>query len=255
MKKMILFTIFVLLTTITVACSNDSDKDKENDKDKNETENVENNNEQDKDSNDEESALSFEELDVDVVATVNGEDISKDELIQNEQYLVDQYEMMGMPIAGSEGQIRETALNQLINTKLVVQNAIDEGLVPSDEEIEEEYQSLIDELKSYYETDDVSEVFEQFDTNEEEVKSDIRTDLITNKFLEANLKVEEVSDEELQQAYDDYVAQMEQAEQEAESLENVRELLKQQLTDQKQSDAQRELIDRLRENSEIEVLI
>lgn len=244
-KKLLLLMMLCLLTAFIVACQNDDDKNENN-----------NNNENDNNAQvDEDRYSSFEDITVDVVAKVNGEEITAEELIENERYLVDYYSMMGLAIDGNEAQIRETALNQLINTKLVLQGAMEDDLVPTDEEVEEEYQSLVEQLTTYHENDNIEEIFEQFDTNEEEVKQDIRTDLTTKKYLEANIKVEEVTEEEIQQAYDDYVKQMESLEQEADELENVKELIKQQIVGQKESEAQQKLIESLRDKSEIEILI
>jgi len=225
MKKLMFLISITLMMFLAVACQGDDD----------------------------ESGLG--EIDVDVVATVNGEDITADDLLENEQFLIDNYEMAGLSIEGNEEEIRESALNQIINTRIIVQNAINENLAPSDEELDEEYETFVAELKQHYDTDDVDEIFSQFDTNEAEVKEDLRTDITIQNYIDKNITVDDVSDEELQQAYDEYEEYLKSIEEEVPPFEDVSELLKQQVVNDKQTQAERELIERLRENSEIEVMI
>jgi len=195
------------------------------------------------------------DIDVDVVATVNGEDITAEDLLENEQFIIDNYEMAGLSVDGNEDEIRETALNQLINTRIIVQNAINDNLAPSDEELDEEFETFIAELKEYHGSDNIDEILEQFNTNEAELKEDLRTDLTIQSYIDTNITVDDVSDEELQEAYDEYAEYLESIEEDVPPLDEVRELLEQQIANDKNVEAQRELIERLREDSEIEIMI
>ncbi|GEL78613.1 SurA N-terminal domain-containing protein [Tenuibacillus multivorans] len=263
MKKILLASLIVMLTAILAACTDNGEEDEGDNQEQNQEEQgqeEQNNDEQSEDGENtgEESANGQESLTADlpedeVVATVNGEEITNGELLQNETFVKQRYQMFGMQ--QSAEQIQQQALDQLINTELVLQSAEEAGIEPTEEEINTEYDNMISQLKEQNQTDDVSQIFEQAGTTEEEVRNDIRTQLTTEKYLDQNTEEVTVSDEEIQEAYDNYTAQLEQADQEPQSLEDMRGQLEQQVKTQKEGEQTQQLLDQLREDNDVEILI
>ncbi|WP_027964843.1 SurA N-terminal domain-containing protein [Halalkalibacillus halophilus] len=273
MKKMLMVLLLAIFSIMLVACNDDNgdgEASPEEENNQEETEQEEGAEGEDaeegaKGTEGEEGMApeSEEEVDIDtseldegeVVATVNGEEIQASDLMQNEEMVAQQYQMYGIDAEENPGLIRQAALDQLVNTTIIQQNATESGLEPSDDELEEEYNSFVEELKQQHEADDIEEVYEEFEVTEEEVREDIRLDLMLTRFIEENTEETEVTDEEIEQAYEEYAAQAEQADQEVDDLEDMRPTLEQQVQEQNQSEQTQALIEDLREESDIEILI
>ncbi|MET3683906.1 peptidyl-prolyl cis-trans isomerase SurA [Alkalibacillus flavidus] len=278
MKKTLLLFVLAILATVMVACGGDNSEEENAGNEGNEetaeegnsedgnnedssSDNENNNNEDsnNEDSNNEGSDQSGESVsevaEDDVVATVNGEDILGAQLLQAEQAVSQQYQMMGMDPSNNAGAIRESAINQVVNTKVIELAAKEDGLEPSDEEVQEEVDTQLSNIQEQQELESKDAVLEQLDMSQEEVNRQIRQSLLVNNYMDENLEEPSVSDEEIQQAYDDYVSRMEEMEQEADDLENMRSDLESQVKQQKQREQQQELIDNLRADAEVNVQI
>jgi peptidyl-prolyl cis-trans isomerase C len=144
----------------------------------------------------------------DIVATVNGESITAQELDKLVDEVKAGYEMQGLDFSGEQGagllaSLRNSILEQLINQKLMIQEAkkietlsparIDEIIDVFKQEFpsEEEYQAFIEELKMDQES--------------------IAYILNLQEYLTRDMPP--VTDEEIRQFYDNYKEQMGQPEQ------------------------------------------
>ncbi|MCP8617666.1 SurA N-terminal domain-containing protein [Salirhabdus salicampi] len=185
------------------------------------------------------------------VATVNGMEIKGEDYNmlyeQTEQYFAQQ----GQDPEDEEiaNQIKESALDQLIGQKVVLFYADQNGYEASEEEIEEQF----DFVKSQYESDeDFADILQQHNLTEEKLRSEIANQIKTNQFLEDKIGEVEVTDEEIQEYYDMYKEQMGD---EIPELEEVEEMLKDEIQRQKQQEQMAQVIENLKEDSDIEILI
>ncbi|MDQ0159273.1 SurA N-terminal domain-containing protein [Alkalibacillus salilacus] len=270
MKKTLLLFVLAILASVMVACGGDNNDEGDSGNSGDEgTSEEEGNSEEGGNSEDgsseessngegdsESSGESVSDVGEDeVVATVGGEDILGSRLLQAEQTLSQQYQMMGQDPSQNAGAIREAAMDQVVNSKVIELAALDAGLEPSEEEVTEEVDSQISTMQEQNELESEDAVYEQLGMSEEEVQDQIRSSMLIQNYLDENMEEPSVSDEDIEQAYEDYKSQMEQANQEAESLENMRSDLESQVKQQKQSEQQQALIDDLKEDTEVNVQI
>ncbi|TSD62796.1 SurA N-terminal domain-containing protein [Aeromicrobium piscarium] len=189
----------------------------------------------------------------DVVATVNGEDITRDEFVaiyepQFEQ-TAGQAEMSGEPI--DQDQLKQETLDLLIDNRLLVQEAESRGLSATDEEI--------DELLTTYATNSgvespeeyLAQLEEQQDLSADEVREQIADGVTVQSLVDDEIGDAPASEEELRELYDQAVAsQAEGAE--LPPFEEVREQLEEQVRSQKQQETYQTLVDAAREDADIE---
>lgn len=177
-------------------------------------------------------------------ATVNGEKISQSQL---EARMMQTQQSLGTSTDVSEEEMQTQALNSLINEALIMQEAENQGVTVSDEEVNNSYQTIEDRF------DDESQFQQTLDEQgltKEDLKENIRRELMTQKYLQNNINQEEVSvaDEEIQQTYDQLSSQREGVP----PLEEIKPQLKQQLQSQKQNQLIQQLIEQLRNNTDIQ---
>lgn len=270
-KKWILSTGLALSVAIIGACSNgdggenSSDSNNGNEEQQSE-ENSNNNNENnqqeesdegssDEQASGEEQAEDLPEPDLsdvpDVVATVNGEEINKEEF---EPIFTTNYEQYAPQAAASGDQsneelqstLKEQTAESLINQELLVQEAEAGDYEVNEEDVEEQVSSIREQFES---DEEYQQALEEQGYTEEELREEARTSLQIQALLDDELEDVEVSDEEVEELYD----QVSQGQgEEAGSLEDLRPQLEQQLESQKQQQQQQEYTDQLREDADIE---
>ena len=115
----------------------------------------------------------------DVVAVVNGDEISQEEFIE-------------FAISGGGAQL----LDQIILEKIIQQKADQEGITISDKELETKFNEFKDQVPS-------KDLFEEFLTQQGLTEESFREQMRTNLLLEKMVKAEiEVSDEEVREYFD-----------------------------------------------------
>lgn len=200
----------------------------------------------------------------DVVATVNGEDISGEEFSSTYEA---QFSQMAMQAQMSGEEIDQNALKQqtlegVVGNELLVMDANEKGMEASDEQVDE----FLNELASSNQMESVDDLFAQFEEqgmSEERVREDAAKQLKLDQLIES-MDVEEPTDEELQEMYDQQVAQQEQMQggqggegssgsaAETPPFEELKPQLEQQATQQKQSEAVNAHVEELRADAEVE---
>ncbi|OUZ09434.1 hypothetical protein BHE97_10260 [Aeromicrobium sp. PE09-221] len=189
----------------------------------------------------------------DVVATVNGEDITHDEFVsiyepQFEQ-MAGQAEMSGEPV--DQDQLKQETLDLLIDNRLLVQEAEERGLTATDEEI--------DELLATYATNSgvespeeyLAQLEEQQDLSAEQVRAQIADGVTVQSLVDDEIGDAPASEEELRELYDQAVASQGEGA-ELPPFEEVREQLEEQVRSQKQQETYQALVDAAREGADIE---
>ncbi|SES98607.1 SurA N-terminal domain-containing protein [Oceanobacillus limi] len=237
MKKLILLILSVGLAGLLVACGDNEDAEDGAEEGAEATETGQ--------QEPPETEVTEEEkvAEDEVVATINGE-----EVLGNRYNPIYSQTKMNMAMYGldtsDKDALKEQTVNELVAQVLIKQEAEDKGIEVTEEEVQTEMESIEEEeLESY---------LEQFQLTEAEFKEQINFNVLLNKYMDQELTVDEVSDEEVEERYDQLV---EQSGEEIGELEELEETIRQDLKDQKQSEQLQAKLEELQEQAEVEKLI
>ena len=184
------------------------------------------------------------------VAKVNGEGIEKRLFDVRFAQLRANYETQGIAFADEDTiQLREQILEDMINERLLIQHAKEQGITGQEELMEEEYQLILSQFENE------AELKKRLSNNNTSIQ-DMRTS-ISEQFMIRELASQqaeqgdiEISQEEIQQAYDDVVS----GGAEVPPLEEVQEQVEEFVRQQKISQLVEVLLEQLRTKSSIEIL-
>jgi len=204
-----------------------------------------------------------------VVATVNGEEITSQQLAQqaNVNQILQQVSQIDQQLAqlllSSEAgntvmeELQQAKLDSLIDNVLLKQAAEEADITLTQAEIDEIYEqqkSSILEQNQMSEEQFLSVLEQQGYENEAAYKEEFSNNpqIKINKLIEEEVMADiEISEEELKQAYEENKDALEQSGQDT-SFEEIKPRLEQMLKQQQQSQAINEYLEELRENAEIE---
>ncbi|WP_281872080.1 rod-determining factor RdfA [Brachybacterium paraconglomeratum] len=192
-----------------------------------------------------------------IVATVNGTEITKDDFVQTYQ---SQYQQMAMQQqaggqAPDEEQLKTQVAEQLVNNELLRQGAEDAGIKATDKDID----TTLDEIAKQSglgSGDEVVSALEQQGISAEQVRQDAASQFAITTYIEQEADIAEPSDEELKAQYDAMVEQQSAAGGSAEevpSFEEMKDQLAQQATMQQQNEAATEIAGKLRESGDVTI--
>ena len=188
----------------------------------------------------------------DPVATVNGEPVSLKMYGDRVQDFANNVAFQGLDLEDEtvRQQIREQALAALINTEILLQKADEAGVTVSDEDVEA---AVSRASENFGGGDGLAEALTELGFSEEDLREDIRGQLLIDAYLQAELDLDSitVTEEEISDFYTEATSGVA----DAEPLEEVSELIREQLTIQKQQALLNELIESLRAEANIEILI
>jgi len=192
------------------------------------------------------------------VAVVNGEEISGSELeAQLESFRNSTGTQAEQFNDLSERRQQEILLEGIINTRLQLQAARSAGVTVSDEDVETQLQNQVEQIGQ--------DVFDQRlkdnDVTRQEVKDDLRNQMIISAHILQQAGGEVVaSQQEIQDLYDQYVTQAQQAEGSTSTdaipaLEELAPQIEAAVIQQKQQQIATQILEQARANAEIEVFI
>lgn len=193
------------------------------------------------------------------VAIVNGEEISKEDFDYTVQRISMNYEQQGLSLEGEQGEavlegIREEAMDILVEERILLQEAIKNGHSVTDEEVEEEFESLKGQFSSQ---EDFEEILEMNLLTEERLKKMLKTEMHIERFFKEATENVEVSEAESKEAYDRYFEEIQgtEAEEDFPSYEEIKYDLEFEIMQEKQNAEFRTIIETLKADSEINILI
>ena len=185
-----------------------------------------------------------------IAAIVNNEEIDMVEFevrLNNTKLM---YEQQGIAIANQgkefEEFLAEQVLNSIIEETLLLQAS--EDIVVSEEKIDEKVQQV---SEGYETEEEFQETLNANNLTEVELRELIKKQLKVEMYFEQNLPEVTVTDQEIEEIFAEYTALME----EDVDLEEVRPLLQDYIIRQKQKEQQDALVDELKANAEIEILM
>ena len=182
----------------------------------------------------------------DVVATVNGEDITKDEFVpvyesQFQQMAMQQQTTGEQP---DQAELKGQVAQQLVDNELLLQGAKDAGIEATDEDID----ATLEEVASQNglgSADEVVSALEQQGMSAEEIREDAASQFTLTAYIEQEADISEPTEEELSQAGGD-TSQIP-------PFEEVKEQLAQQTVSQQQNEAATTLAAELREAGDVTI--
>ncbi|OIJ12791.1 hypothetical protein BKP35_09425 [Anaerobacillus arseniciselenatis] len=183
-------------------------------------------------------------------AIVNEEVITVADVDQQVDNTIAMYAQDGIDVneQGDEfvEMIKQQTLDGLITEVLLVKAAQDYTV--SEEEVTEEYEAI----KAGFETEEqFNEVLAANNFTEESLKENLEQQLKIDQFFLANINEVTATEEELQELFEQY---SEMVEEELE-FEEVKVALEQEVVQQKQDEEMGRIIQELKEQAEIEILI
>lgn len=191
-----------------------------------------------------------------VVAQVNGEEVSKEEFetayTGQFQQAAMQAQMSGQEI--DQDQLKSQLAESMVGQKLLVQEAENQKLNASDEEVDETLDQLAQQngLES---KDEFLAALNEQGMAEDEVLSQIETQVKVDQLIAESAGDTNPSDEEVEAAYEQIKAQQEQtgSEEELPAFEELKPELEEQVKTQKENEAAQTLVAELREKADVTI--
>lgn len=148
--------------------------------------------------------------------------------------------------AGDENSLKDLAVSILVNQELLKQDAEERNITVSESEIDSEYENFKANVDNQ-----LAALVNQPNLTEESYKDQLHFELIHEKYIDSEIQNVEVSDQEVEEAYDSLKEQNDNLPE----LEEIKGQLKSELVMQKEQDILQTKVEELEEKSEIETLI
>jgi SurA N-terminal domain len=253
MKKLLL-TIVIGLIAFTLAACNDKE---DNSKTKTEETSEKTTNKEEKATVDPEELqkkLDAQKVkDDSVVAIVNGQEIKGIEYNNALAQTQIGAQQQGQDPTNEETakQLKELTLNNLVGQVLLMQDIEKLGYRASEEDITKE----LEIEKARFETNEAFEkALKDSNMTLDELKKQISDSVKVNQYIEKDLKVEEVSEKEIKELYDSFTSSAEEST-DTPKYEDVKDMLKARLTQQKLQEKIGPKVEELRKAAEVELKI
>jgi len=196
--------------------------------------------------------------DDETIATVNGEEIMKSDWEDMVEQMSMQYEQFGIDLESEEGaqylqMIEEQALDTLIQQEALLQAAQGAGIEVSDETVNEEIDALVEQYPS---EEEFEAALEEHGYTEDEFFDFMKEELVVQEYIEDQQSDIEVTEEDLDELYEQYKAQFEDSEEEEpEAFEDVKDDLEQQAKQQQEQEQFQTIVEQAVEEADVEILI
>lgn len=199
----------------------------------------------------------------DVVAEINGEEITKGEF---EQVYTGQFQQASMMQEMTGEEVNEDELKQqiadgLVSERLLIQEAENRDISASEEDVDAMI-SEITEANGMESEEDFFAAMEESGMSEDEIRAELEKQVKVEALIAEEAGDIEPTDEELQEVYDEQIAQREEAQSEGEgegeeteppAFEDVKPQIEEQLVREKEAEAAQGLAEELREDADVTV--
>lgn len=188
------------------------------------------------------------------VATVNGETITRADLdervAQQAQIFANQNQELD---EAQMDQLRQQTLQSLINETLILQKADEAGVTVDDADIDQQF----NQIASQFESDEAfSSQLDQVGITRDDLRENLRSQLTRDAYLRSEIDLSQASttDAEVQEAYDNLVAQQGE-DANVPPFAQVSGQIKQELQNQKQQQLVSAFVTQLREAADIQTFL
>jgi len=183
-----------------------------------------------------------------VVATVNGAELSREDFDAQFQQAQQSYLQQGVDVSDAQfvSQLETQVLDQMIAKVLLKQEAEKLGLTVDNSEVDTELASIIESVGG---RDAFDQQLVGMNLSEEELKNDIIEQFLINKYIETQVPEDQTAtDEEARALYDQANTQ-----QDLPPFEEIKEQAKAEVIRQKQDQLIQALVASLRESADIKI--
>jgi hypothetical protein len=182
-----------------------------------------------------------------VIATVNDVQITRGEL-DKKINSVKKALPPGASDPTEDAAFELQLLDDLIDLKLLVSEAEAKNYTASQDEVNAERATLVEQFGG---EEELNKQLEKFGISQEELLENMRNELLIRQLLNDELSIDkiEITDDEIKEAYDGAIAGME----DAPPLEQVSDMLREQLKNQKSADIVSAYIAELRDKANIDI--
>lgn len=140
-----------------------------------------------------------------LAAVVGGEKITKKDLSDRVDKNKEVFKQQGANLSDEKvlAKINEQTLNEMINEKVLLQNAKKEGITASDNEVSIAYDNLVSKFKS---KEDFDKELSALKFTEKSLKENISKQIVLKKYVEKNTDIKDITatKEEIKNLYDKY---------------------------------------------------
>lgn len=234
MNRLLILLTIVSLTIVLVACgSKTSNKDKK--------ENVQETEEM---TNQEVEFIDDEKVSEDkIVAHINDVEVTGE--MYNLIYVQTKIQLhqFGQDVNNLK-HVKNIAIDGLINQEIIRQDAKNAGIVVTDEEITAEFEAIKSDNEERFQA-----FLERYHLTEKAFKDQLLFALTHDQYIESELPPIKVTDEEVEEAYDE----LKKDNKDIAKLEDVEEQLRREMIIQKEQESLQKRIEELKEQASIEV--
>lgn len=192
----------------------------------------------------------------DVVATVDGKDISKKDYDKELESMKATYEQQGMTADQMDSkmlaELEQSVLDQMINAELLLQTAEKDGVSVAQKELDAELEKI---KTNFADEKQYEDALKQNELTEKELMAQLKKQMTVIQYLDSKIGKVEASDEEIQAMYDQYKQQAEGQKQTPEELDKIKPELEQQILAQKKDEQTTKLVEQIRKDNEDKVKI
>lgn len=193
----------------------------------------------------------------DVVAEVNGEEVTKDEFVPvfeaQLQQATAQAQSTGQ--APDEDAIKQQTADQLVDNELLAQEAESRGISVSEQDVEDELATLAKE-NQLASTDELIAALEKQGTTEDQARVQLETQMVIEQLVADEAGSVEPTEQDLRKIYADakkQQAQMGKQGQKIPPYAQVKSQIAEQAKSEKLSEVAQSLVETLREDADIQV--
>lgn len=134
-----------------------------------------------------------------VVAIVNGEEITTSELVERLHVATSQLDKTSAIDQYTLNRLRENALQEIVNKRLIAQKATEQNVTVTDEE----FQQLVQQVQEEYTSTDIRQILQDQGQSYDEWERDQREALLLEKLIDLNMtSLITVSPDEIRQYYE-----------------------------------------------------
>jgi peptidyl-prolyl cis-trans isomerase SurA len=193
-----------------------------------------------------------------VVAEVNGEEVTRDEFVPTYEAQFQQAAMqaqMGGGEAPDEQALQEQTADSLVDAELLRQEAASRGIEVSDEAIDDKLTELA-EQNQLGSAQALLDALEKQGTTEDQARSQVETQVLVEGLVEDEVGAIEPTEKDLRALYaqvKQQQAQMGKQAQPAPPYDKVKPQLEQQAVSQEQNRVAQELVEELRQDADITI--
>lgn len=251
-----MFTLITgLIAVFLVACGGNEESTEAKKDNKAKTAETEQQKEQQKQTEEMQKKLEEQQVDENkTVAKVNDEEISGSDYNIALASIQGQMQQMGQDPTSKEAaeQVKTQTIDSLVGQTLLLQEADKKSFKVSEEDINKQ----LAELKKQFKTEkEFKAALKQSGVDMKTLEAQLADDIKLKQYVEKEVPAGKITDEEIQQMYDQYAEQGKSTGQEVPKLEDIKSQIEQSLQQQKQQEKLAQRVEELKKNAKINIKI